>query len=676
MSLLKLSKIQLNYQLGEQTLSVLKQVNLQIDRGEMVAILGPSGSGKSTLLYILGCLLKPSSGSYELAGHEVTELESEQLAELRSREIGFVFQQFHLLPRANLIDNVLLASRYNHGETRSPQELEKRATQVLTRVGLKTHLDHKPNQLSGGQQQRVAIARALMNDPALILADEPTGNLDSHSANQVLDILQEIHAAGGTVLIITHDPEVAKRCQRVVTIKDGVLQDSWVDRGSLKTEAEFQERKVKDLALNSPLRLSLLQMWSRYGQTAWQNLMRNKARSFLTMLGVSIGIAAVLSTITLGSFTRAKILDSYETLGINKLIVRAYPRGNVKATELKGPKFDGVNQETDIGPIRRLFHEIRLISPVVQDYIKSVEYGGRSDDRVRLLGVSPEYFQITARDVVMGTAFSDFHWKNHSSVCVIGHEIATQLFSQESPLHKILLINGDSDKQYPCFIIGVLAAQASNSEWNKPDQQILLPESYLSIMAGKWYSKPYEFDMQIQAGSSVEDLGTKIKQFFFQRYGRSAQVAVDSDQLLVAQMRKFLNLFGMLLAGVAFISLAVGGIGITNMMLVSVAERFKEIGLRKALGARDTEIRMQFLVESFILCALAGLTGVVVGVVGYHTVLFFASKVYAKIQFEWLFNFPAIVFSVICIFVVGVASGIVPALRAQKLEVVEALRSE
>jgi len=678
MSLIRIENLELSYRLNERTFKALRDVKLTIERGQMAAILGPSGSGKSTLLYVLGCLLKPTSGFFEFAGRQVTELTSEQLAELRSSTIGFVFQQFHLLPRANVLDNVLLGARYNHADTRTPEQIREKALKIIESVGLTSHLTHMPNQLSGGQQQRIAIARALINDPELILADEPTGNLDSKSTEQILDLLQEIHRQGKTVVIITHDQNVAKRCDRVVTIIDGImdgrepaaLASAAVDSGGVKNISE-EEPPAAGLALRGA------PAWTTYAATAMQNLMRNKTRSLLTMVGVMIGIAAVLSTITLGDYARQKILDSYETLGINKLIVRAYPRWHLKANDIKGVKFDGLDQKADIVPMRRLFPEMKLVSPVEHDWsVRSAQFAGQTDDQIALLGVNQEYFNITNRQLVMGHPFTKYHDDNHSPVCIIGHEIARKLFGTIRPVGRMLDIQAQNDKQYSCLVMGVLASQSSNSEWFKPDEQILVPASFLAIMASHWYSKIYEFDLQMATGSSAEDLTTKIKQFLFRKYDRSAEVSVDNDQLLVAQMRRFLSLFTMLLAGVAFISLAVGGIGITNMMLVSVSERFKEIGLRKALGARNQEIRIQFLVESIILCIIAGLLGVAAGVGGYHLILYMASKLFPKIHFEWVFNVPAMVLSAACILAVGIASGIAPAIRAEKLEVVEALRSE
>jgi putative ABC transport system permease protein len=203
-----------------------------------------------------------------------------------------------------------------------------------------------------------------------------------------------------------------------------------------------------------------------------------------------------------------------------------------------------------------------------------------------------------------------------------------------------------------------------------------MPLSYLSAVTLRFYSKPFELQLQMRPGASADDLASKVKAFLTLKYGRSVNASVDSDQLLLAQLRKFLTLFALLLSGVAFMSLAVGGIGITNMMLASVAERFKEIGLRKALGANDREIRSQFLAEALLLSLLAGVAGVLVGIAGYESLLYLGSKLSNKIAFEWVFNSPALLLASISIIGVGIASGLVPALRAEKLEVVEALRSE
>jgi putative ABC transport system permease protein len=381
--------------------------------------------------------------------------------------------------------------------------------------------------------------------------------------------------------------------------------------------------------------------------------------------------------VTLGTYAKKKILQGYENMGSNKLVFRAYPKWNLKARDIKGGVvFEGIDQINDLIPMRRLFSEIQLLSPVVQEGLASAEFGGRTMDDVRALGVTPEYFAITNRQLILGRPFSKFHSDNHSRVCVIGVDIAERLFGRISPLGQVMQLNSNNDKQYSCLILGVLASQTSNNEWIKPNRQILMPDSFLSLMASRWNSKPREFNMRIDPKASAEILGKKVKRFLRAKYGKTVEVNVDSDQILIEQMRKFLNIFGMLLAGVGFISLAVGGIGITNMMLVSVTERIKEIGLRKALGARDSEIFRQMLGESVILCVLAGVAGIAGGILGYHTILFLSAKLFPKVQFEWVFNWPAIVISTVCIFAVGIGSGIVPALRAQRLEVVEALRNE
>lgn len=666
MPLIELRKIDFSYFAQGRENPVLRDVDLTIRAGEMVAILGPSGSGKSTLLSILGHTLRPTSGSYKLGGRETVGAGDAQLAEYRNRSFGYVFQQFHLLPRADLVQNVLLGTRYNRGDSAADhQRLLVRARELLDDMGLSSHVRHFPNQLSGGQQQRAAIARALINDPPIVLADEPTGNLDSKSSARVLEILRGIHAQGRTVIIITHDRQVAAQCERIVEVLDGRVIDSPPAAGA----AERPLPPLPGVPARSAVR------WREDVVTAWRNVLRNKSRSLLTMMGVSIGVAAVLATITLGTYARTKILATYESLGVNKLVVRAYPRWNVNPKDIKGPKFDGIDPKRDIQTLRRLFPEIALVSPTLNDWVKSAEYGGKTQSEPRILGVGEEYFAITNRRFAQGRPFASFHVANQSRVCVLGSEVAEALFGRAPALRRFVQITGQQGR-YSCQVVGVLAPQSSNNEWAKPNQQILMPYSFLKLMANRWNSGIYEMNVQMRAGTSIEELGEKIKQFFFLKYGRSARVNADSDEILVSQMRRFLDLFTMLLSGVALVSLAVGGIGITNMMLVSVSERLTEIGLRKALGARDDEIRAQFLIEAGILCALAGVLGLIAGAAAYHLMLYLASKLFKQVTFEWVFSLPAMGLSFACIVAVGLMSGFIPALRAQKLQVAEALRKD
>jgi putative ABC transport system ATP-binding protein len=229
-SLIKISDIKRDFILGNETIYVLKGIDLQINKGEYVALMGPSGSGKSTLMNILGCLDTPTSGTYILNGKDVSQMHDDDLAEVRNKEIGFVFQTFNLLPRTTALDNVALPMIYA-GYPKS--ERNKRAKEVLTQVGLDDRMDHQPNQLSGGQRQRVAVARALVNKPSIILADEPTGNLDSKTSVEIMKLFGDIHASGNTVILVTHEEDIAKYAHRIIRLRDGIIESDQLNEGHL-----------------------------------------------------------------------------------------------------------------------------------------------------------------------------------------------------------------------------------------------------------------------------------------------------------------------------------------------------------------------------------------------------------------------------------------------------------
>lgn len=682
MSLINLRNLSFSYKTSSgEKVPVLKNINLDIGAGELIAIQGPSGSGKSTLLYIIGCLLDSYSGQVEIGGQNIAKLTNEQLAILRNRHISFVFQQFHLLPKASVLENVLLPSKYPSERPNNKNGID-RANKLVNDLGLTGRTHHFPNQLSGGQQQRVSIARALLNDTQIILADEPTGSLDTNNSKQIMELLKSANQAGRTVIVITHDPEIAQQCDKVVHFRDGEIKEI-IENQKTNSRSDGTSTFRDDDGNKIETKKTRWAILSRYFHVgvslfplAFQSLKQNRSRSILTMLGIVIGVAAVLSMVTIGSFTKKKILESYAEMGVNTLIFYGYPNWELRATDQVSVVFQSFDWERDLGPLKKVFPEVLRISPMLFSWDNKVSYGGKTvDSDVRTLGVSSDGLAMANRSVILGNNFSPFHVEYRSAVCVIGFEIYQRLFSNVSPIGQIIAVS-QRESSFGCRVIGVLASQTSNKEWNKPNLQVYLPYTFFQGTSDPWSSRIREVVIQVKQGSDVEKVGKKIKAFFDMKYGKSARFDVGSDSVLIAQMNKFLSLFTILLGAIALVSLAVGGIGITNMMLVSVSERFKEIGIRKAFGATNFSIRIQYLVESVLICSIAGFVGLVVGFILYQSAIYGATKLVSKLAFEWTVDLTALLLSVVSIFVVGVLSGLTPAVKAEKLQVIEALRSE
>ena len=671
MNLIEVRKLCFSYRIGDVDVPIFDDFDLSIKKGEFVAIKGPSGSGKSTLLYLLAGLLQQKSGDVFIKGQNLTELSDLELSALRNKSIGFVFQQFHLLPKANAMENILMPTLYPIEERKRDRDVQRKAKDLADELGIGDRLDHFSNQLSGGQQQRVAIARALINDPDIILADEPTGNLDSKSTEQIIGVLKHLHHRGKTIVLITHEDEVAQAASTIYQFRDGKVVEQKGEAGHSQDSLQESEPEV-----TSP-EVGFFSQYLKIVPLVLANAFRNKTRSFLTMVGITVGVAAVCAMVTLGNFTKEKILDTYAELGVNTIIFRGYPNWELKATDKFPVKFNFFDWDKELIPLKTIIPDIELISPNMNSWNASVSYGGKTVDREpRLIGVSQDGLKILNRRVIAGKGISQFHVEGRAFVCVVGYEIGERLFPNISPLGQIVHVS-QNNSTFACKVIGVLEPKTSNKEWSKPNLQVFVPfTTFQSVGDNWWNSQITKVTMQLHPASSVEQVGSAVRGFFEMKYGKSGSFRVDSDSLLIAQMEKFLNLFSVMLITIALISLTVGGMGIANMMLVSVSERLKEIGLRKSVGATHTSIRNQFLMESLILCMIAGILGIFFGVAAYQGAIYGAARLIDKLEYQWVIEPSAILLSLVSIVTVGLLSGLVPAIKAEKLQVIDALRSE
>jgi macrolide transport system ATP-binding/permease protein len=664
MAVLSVSNLCFSYTVGGPL--TLDHLSLRVERGEMVAIRGKSGSGKSTLFHIIGCLLNADSGHYQLDSVEVSGLSRDQLSVIRNKKIGFVFQQFHLLPKSTVLENILLSVCYRADVSR--KVAVQKATALAKKLGIEEKLERFPNQLSGGEQQRVVIARALLTDPEIILADEPTGNLDEANAAIIMDLLKELNGQGKTIILITHDEDIAQRCSRELYLSQGKIIS--------QTETNPLISPAKNPAAIIPT--SLKQQIRTTFPTALANLRANKIRAVLTMLGVTVGIASLFAMLTFGQFAKKKILEGYQELGANSMQLRGRPNWAMTATDSIKVIFRSFDFQKDLVPLRRIFPAVKLISPILNDWGNSLTFGGKSINNESVaMGVGAEYFKIANMRLLAGKVFSPYHVENRSSVCVIGSEVAERLFQNQDPLRKVLFLAQPQGTSYPCQIIGVLKSRKSGAEGGfKPNLMVYVPYTYFTSVNTYWTTDIRNIAMELSPTADVERVGNAIRRSFEQKYGATGRFSVDSEEILIAQMKRFINLFTLLLTVTAVVTLTVGGVGIHNMMLVSITERLKEIGLRKAVGASDQSIRTQFLTEALILSAVAGLVGVGVGFGAYQAAIYLSTKLIPNFQYQWIFNPVAFLLSVCSIVVVGLVSGIIPALKAERLDVIEALKSE
>ncbi|PWB37278.1 MULTISPECIES: MacB family efflux pump subunit [Pseudomonas] len=646
-ALLQLSGITRSFTAGDREFLALKNIDLTIHAGEMVAIIGASGSGKSTLMNILGCLDYATAGSYKINGRETRDLDSEALAELRRDYFGFIFQRYHLLPHLSAMHNVEIPAIY--AGTPEPQR-HARARELLARLGLERHLTHRPSQLSGGQQQRVSIARALMNGGEVILADEPTGALDTTSGKEVMHILQELHAAGHTVILVTHDPKVAANAERIIEVSDGeILSDR---RNVPDSDASANDDRLAPHATAARRLVASLGLFKEAFKMAWVALISHRMRTLLTMLGIVIGITSVVSISAIGEGAKRYVLKDIQAIGSNTIDIysgTSFGDSRSAAIETLVP--------ADVAALNQLYY-VDSATPVVGRNLL-LRYRNIDVD-AQVNGVSDLYFQVRGIKMAAGIHFSESDARRQAQVVVIDHKTRQRLFGEQvDPLGQVILIGN-----LPCTVIGV-AAENKNLFAASKSLNVWVP---YETAAGRLLGQRYldSISVRIKDGQPSKVVEDNVNKLMLQRHGTKDFFTNNLDSIMQT-VQKTSRSLALLLSLIAVISLVVGGIGVMNIMLVSVTERTREIGIRMAVGARQSDIRQQFLVEAVMVCLIGGAIGISLSYAIGHLFSLFIK------EWEMVFSMASVMTAVFCSTLIGVVFGFVPARNASRLDPIEAL---
>ncbi len=648
------------YRTGAEEVKAVDHVSVKILAGEFVAIMGASGSGKSTLMHMLGLLDRPDSGSYSIAGKEVTGLSDEQLAALRNRLIGFVFQQFHLLGRMTALENAELPLIYA-----GRRNMQEKVHQELTAVGLAQRTTHRPNELSGGQQQRVAIARSLVNDPFIIMADEPTGNLDSKSKDEIVAILKGLNAQGKTIIMVTHEPEMAAHASRVIIMRDGkIISDETRTKPKISAQMMDPQKVIEEVLTSSHKAYDPAKFLDSFHQAVYA-MVSHKMRSFLSILGILIGVAAVIAMLAVGRGAQETMEKQLASLGSNLLMVRP-GEARREGVSLEAGAVTRLNFQ-DLSALSQL-PSVRRVSPSVNGHVQVV-YGNKNAN-TQVEGVGVEYAELRAAQPTVGRFFTEEELRSRAKVVIVGTTVVKELFENADPIGQTIRINLINFQ-----IIGVLPFKGANSFRDQDDTIVMPVTTAMYRLLGKDYVD--SIYVEGESSQSLEPLQKSINETLVKRHrinahsenqeGEAFQIRNMAD--IRAAMETTTKTMGMLLGAIAAISLLVGGIGIMNIMLVSVTERTKEIGLRKAIGATRRDIMMQFLVESVLMSLIGGISGIVLGVGAAFLITFFAG---------WTIkvSISSIILATTFSLGVGMIFGLWPANQASLLNPIEALRYE
>ena len=654
--MLELVDVRRTYLIGESTVQALRGVSVTIEQGEFVAIMGPSGSGKSSLLQILGLLDTPDKGNYLLLGHNVNTMTEDEQAGLRNTVAGFVFQQFHLLKRMNIVDNVRLPHIYSGIKG----DFRKEAIERLTLVGLEHRIDHTPNQLSGGEQQRVAIARALIRDPMIIFADEPTGNLDSKNSAEIMKILKGLHEVGKTIIMVTHENEIAAYAGRVITMRDGVIVSDERKSGmgpsaTVVGELNFDALVAKKVSLWQDGR------FTGFIFQALQAILANKLRSFLSVLGIFVGVASVIAMMALGEGAKAAMQEQLKSMGSNMLSIRG---GSAKIRgAAQGAGAVARFTFTDVEDIAGLRTLVKNATGVVNGGGRIV-YGNKNWS-TSLTGAGFDYGTMRASVPLVGRWFTQEEIQARAKVAIVGVTVIKELFGNSNPLGKTIKIN-----RINFTVIGIAPAKGFSGPQDEDDVVIIPVTTAMYRVLGKDFLSG--IFVEVTSPTLIDQAKNAITELIRKRH----RLKDDDDTFNIRDMTEIQQMLSsttqtmsLLLGSIAAISLVVGGIGIMNIMLVSVTERTREIGLRKAIGARKSDIMLQFLVESVGMTISGGFIGILAGI-GISLILSFFAGWAVKT------SLISVVIATAFSAAIGIFFGLWPARKAAELKPVEALRYE
>ena len=641
--LLHLQDITRVYGKGDAEVRALDGVDLTIREGEFVAIIGQSGSGKSTLMNLLGCLDRPTAGIYRIHGQDVSDMDADALAALRRRTFGFVFQRYNLLANVSASENVEIPAVYA-GIRQS--ERKARAHDLLGRLGLGGREKSRPGQLSGGQQQRVAVARALMNDAEVILADEPTGALDTGTSEELLELLEELHRSGRTVILITHDQHVAQRADRTIELRDGkIVSDSgFVDR----PQVALDQGEVK----SSP---SFFLQLTESIKTAFRSLRANLFRTALTLLGVVIGVAAVVAMLAVGQGSQRDVMARFEDMGANLLFVSP---GGDRGARMRGDAIATLTLE-DAEALGELDN---VLAAVPSRSGSATLRRGSNDHRGTVEGVSEDWLLANTRKLAYGSFFTAEDVDRRVGVVVLGTTTAGELFDNVSDaVGEYVFLAGA-----PFEIAGILEEEGASSFGRDQDDLALIPitTGMMRVFGSSYLSS---VTIAVEDTDVISDTETQANDLLLQRHG-TQDFRIRNTASLLESVQETQNSFSMLLGAVASISLLVGGIGVMNIMLVSVSERTREIGVRMATGARRSDILVQFIVEAVVVCALGGVIGILTG--------FAICAILANLGTSIAITPTPAILAFSTAFLTGFVFGFLPARNASRLDPVRALAAE